>query len=119
MARWLRIIGPQASQDCKGKGKGKAVAGPSTPSKGTKRRAAEESSAEKEKTSKQKKKKAKEVPEPPARVDATPCSGPVFDSVLYQTPLDWPMVYRAEDELLSGFVRFAHAFLTITTRCVR
>lgn len=74
------------------------MAGPSTPSKGTKRRAVEESSAEKENTPKQKK-KAKEVPEPPARVEATPRSGPVFDSVLYQTPLDWPMVYRAEDEL--------------------
>ncbi|CAI7628314.1 unnamed protein product [Penicillium discolor] len=36
------------------KGKGKAVAGPSTPSKGAKKRAAEEFSAEKEKTPKRK-----------------------------------------------------------------
>lgn len=86
------------SGDDKSKGKGKAVAGPSTPGK---KRAAEESSAEKEKAGKRKKKKkkkTKETPEPPRRVDATPRSGPVFDSVLYQTPLDWPMVYRAENE---------------------
>ncbi|KAJ5700122.1 hypothetical protein N7536_003135 [Penicillium majusculum] len=85
------------SGDDKSKGKAKAVAGPSTPGK---KRAAGESSAEKEKAGKRqkKKKKTKETPEPPGRVDATPRSGPVFDSVLYQTPLDWPMVYRAENE---------------------
>ncbi|OQD64551.1 hypothetical protein PENPOL_c007G09856 [Penicillium polonicum] len=82
----------------KGKGKDQTAAGPSTPGKSPKKRAAEDSPGEKDKTGK-KKKKTKKAPEPPARVDATPHSGPTFDSVLYQTPLDWPMIYRAENEL--------------------
>lgn len=66
----------------KGKGKDQAAAGPSTPGKSPKKRAAEDSPGEKDKTGK-KKKKTKEVPEPPVRVDATPHTGLTFDSVLY------------------------------------
>lgn len=48
---------------------------------------------------------------PPTWVDATPRSGPVFDSVLYQIPLDWPMIYRAENELwfMDAFERLCEA----------
>jgi hypothetical protein len=46
-----------------------------------------------------KKKRSKETPNPPSRKDATPRSGPTFDSQMYTTPLDWPMIYRAEDDV--------------------
>lgn len=78
----------------KGKDKGKSKT-PATPTKSVKKRAAPDPGDEGSK----KKKKSKEVPEPPARVDATPRSGPIYDSELYQTPLDWPMIYRMKDEL--------------------
>ncbi|OQD66404.1 hypothetical protein PENPOL_c004G08040 [Penicillium polonicum] len=63
----------------RGKDKGRAVAGPSTPAKGTKKRAAEDSPGEKDKTGKRKKKKVKEIPEPPIRV---PCSTPFCTRLL-------------------------------------
>ena len=101
-------IDPVATPPAKDKGKGKAVpasAGPAkagsavtTPSKSTKKRTAGDAPGGKDKGG-QKKKRTKDTPNPPNAVYATPRSGPAFDSVMYATPLDWPNIYRAEDEL--------------------
>ena len=84
--------GPSGYKD---KGKGEAVE-VAAAAKSSKKRTAADPAGDNDKASK--KKKAKKTPDPPARMNATPRSGPVFDSVLYQTPLDWPMVYRVGDE---------------------
>ncbi|OQE59990.1 hypothetical protein PENNAL_c0320G09610, partial [Penicillium nalgiovense] len=79
------------------KGKGKARAVPTTPtkaggayttsSKSKKKRAAVDAPGGKDKDSK-KKKRSKDTPDPPHRKDATPRSGPSFNSQIYTTPLD-------------------------------
>ncbi|KOS36125.1 hypothetical protein ACN38_g13173 [Penicillium nordicum] len=47
---------------------------------------------------KKSKKDKRDDPEPPARADAIPRAGPVFDTTLYATPLDWPKVYYGKDD---------------------
>ncbi|KAJ5405262.1 hypothetical protein N7465_006546 [Penicillium sp. CMV-2018d] len=96
----------------------KAVAAPATPGKGTKKRAAADSPWNKDKIAKKKKKKkkTKETSYPPGRVDATPRPGPVFDSVLYQTPLDWPMMYSAGDE--SWYIDVFERLREVRTRVI-
>lgn len=51
--------------------------------KDIKKRTASDSPRDKDKTIKKKKRKTKETPDPPGRVDITPYSGPIFDSILY------------------------------------
>ncbi|OQE49736.1 hypothetical protein PENNAL_c0537G10165 [Penicillium nalgiovense] len=88
---------PVAASPAIDKGKGKARAVPTTPtkasgayttsSKSKKKRAAIDAPGSKDKDSK-KKKRSKDTPNPPYRKDATPRSGPSFDSRIYTTPLD-------------------------------
>lgn len=82
----------------KGKDRGKAGEISGTPIRGATKRSADDASVAKGATSFKKKKKTKDTPEPPIRVDAKPRVGPVYDSEMYQTPLDWPMIYRRADE---------------------
>lgn len=82
----------------KGKDRGKAGEIFGTPIRGATKRSADDASVAKGATSFKKKKKTKDTPEPPIRVDANPRVGPVYDSEMYQTPLDWPMIYRRADE---------------------
>lgn len=81
----------------KGKDRSKAGEVSVAPTEGVTKRAAEGTPVAKGATS-FKKKKTKDTPAPPLRVDAKPRIGPGYDSELYQTPLDWPMIYRRADE---------------------
>ncbi|KOS36103.1 hypothetical protein ACN38_g13204 [Penicillium nordicum] len=54
--------------------------------------------ARKKAKGKKSKKDKRDDPEPPARADAIPRAGPVFDTTLYATPLDWPKVYHGKDD---------------------
>ncbi|KAI3124143.1 hypothetical protein CBS147326_8372 [Penicillium roqueforti] len=73
---------------------------PETPRESVKKRAAPATPVAAGKPSKRPKKSAsgEEVPIPPSAEWAKPLSGPEYDASIYQTPLDWPMVYKLNDE---------------------
>ncbi|KAJ5797204.1 uncharacterized protein N7518_005744 [Penicillium psychrosexuale] len=73
---------------------------PETPRESVQKRAAPATPVAAGKPSKKPKKSAsgKEVPIPPSGEWAKPRSGPEYDASIYQTPLDWPMVYKLNDE---------------------